>query len=489
MHPPPAPADEGDATSIEVLPFAAAAPARLRERLQLVVVTGGACSTFDLEANATLVVGRGPECDVRVAHPSVSRRHAAITLHDGDGDGDGGVSLVDLGSANGTRVAGHAVAPRTRVEVRLGDAIELGAAMAVVQRIAAEAPPASARTPATGSAVIVREPSDGDRAMAELHRMVERVASGTIAVLILGETGAGKEVLAQALHRASPRRDGRLLTLHCAALPESLLESELFGHERGAFTGAVAAKAGLLESADGGTLFLDEVGELPLSTQVKLLRVLEERRVQRLGALSSRAIDVRLVAATNRDLEVEVARGAFRSDLYYRLAGITLQLPPLRTRHRGLDELIVELLQGPGAGRGITAEALALLRGYGWPGNVRELRNVLERAVLLAGEGPIDVRHLPSEKLKASPHRRTFDAEGITVPPTPPEPPTAAWPALEADGGSLRDAMDALERERIVQALEAAAGNQTKAARSLGLSRNTLLARLDRYGIARPRKP
>src|SRR6185503_6105666 len=187
----------------------------------------------------------------------------------------------------------------------------------------------------TGSPVAERD----DEGMPQLHRLVERIARGTINVLILGETGAGKEVLAERVQRLSPRARWPFLRLNCAALSETLLESELFGHERGAFTGAVTAKPGLLETAEGGTVFLDEAGELPMSIQVKLLRVIEERQVLRVGGLKPRPIDVRFIAATNRDLEVEVARGAFRQDLFFRLNGVTLVVPPLRDRVSEIEAL------------------------------------------------------------------------------------------------------------------------------------------------------
>jgi hypothetical protein len=244
-----------------------------------------------------------------------------------------------------------------------------------------------------------------DGAMQRLQRLVKRIAVGTISVLLLGETGVGKEVLAESLHNESLRSKKPFLRLNCAALTETLLESELFGHERGAFTGAVHAKPGLLETAQGGTVFLDEVGELPHSTQVKLLRVLEERKVFRVGALKPRPIDVRFISATNRDLETQVAMGAFRQDLFFRLNGIALVIPPLRERLDEIEGLAKAFIQSASAQAGrarppvLSLEALTLLRRYGWPGNIRELRNVIERAVLLCGDGPIALEHLPVEKM------------------------------------------------------------------------------------------
>jgi transcriptional regulator with PAS, ATPase and Fis domain len=360
-----------------------------------------------------------------------------------------------------------------------------------------------AKACADGRGESVEQPTDlgsmivNNAAMKQLHRLIDRVAGGTISVLLLGESGVGKEILAEQLHRRSPRRDKPFLRLNCAALTETLLESELFGHEKGAFTGAAAAKPGLLESADGGTVFLDEIGELPMPVQVKLLRVLEERKVLRVGALKPRDIDVRFVAATNRDIEAEVAAGTFRHDLYYRLAGISLIIPPLRDRGDEIEPLTELFLHTtcrnsvPVPPR-MSAEALEILTDYSWPGNIRELRNVIERAVLLSvDEGEILPEHLPLEKMRA-----TFAATPSAPAPAHDwastggsSPPANAGhtPALPEAGWWHEDA-EQRERQRIVAALEATNGNQTKAAELLGISRRTLLHRLDQYGLPRPRK-
>jgi transcriptional regulator with PAS, ATPase and Fis domain len=327
-------------------------------------------------------------------------------------------------------------------------------------------------------------------AMTDLDRIVQRVAAGSISILILGETGVGKEVLAERVHRTSPRAARPFLGLNCAALSEPLLESELFGHERGAFTGADRAKPGLLETAGGGTVFLDEVGEMPISTQAKLLRVLETREVLPVGGLKPRAIDVRFVAATNRDLEVEVAAGRFRADLYYRLNGMSLVIPPLRQR---LDEL-------PGLARLFVAqfcrhssiatepelspEAIAVLEAYPWPGNIRELRNVIERAVLLCSGAVIRPDDLPIESMR----RR---AQAATLPPPVGAVSTAAPSVVRRSAGApegMRAELADIERTRILEALEDAGGNQTRAAQALGISRRTLVNRLDELDVPRPRK-
>jgi DNA-binding NtrC family response regulator len=319
------------------------------------------------------------------------------------------------------------------------------------------------------------EPVLRSDAMRELYRLADRAAAGhsaagLITVLVLGETGSGKEVLASWIHRRSPRANGPFLCINCAALTETLLESELFGHDKGAFTGAGAAKPGLLESAEGGTVFLDEVGEMNAALQTKLLRTIESREIMRVGGRSARPIDVRFIAATNRDLEAEVANKSFRQDLYFRLNGISLTVPPLRERSEDVAPLARRFLaQASRAARRrpprLSAEALELLQGYSWPGNIRELRNVIERALVMCEGGQIGAAHLPIEKLRLRPI-----PQGATD-------PHAAQP--HGDG-------DDAERRRIAEAMTAFGGNQTRVAATLGMARGTLIARLERYGIRRP---
>ena len=307
-----------------------------------------------------------------------------------------------------------------------------------------------------------------DPAIVQLDRLVDRLAAGTINVLLLGETGVGKEVFAEKLHRRSPRASCPLVKLNCAALSEQLLESELFGYEKGAFTGANATKPGLLETAEGGTVFLDELAEMPLTLQAKLLRVLEDRAVMRVGATKPRPIDVRFVAATNKDLEVAMEDGSFRKDLYFRLSAATLMIPPLRERPAEVGALAKRFIAqfAKQLGRpapALTPAAMQVLESYDWPGNVRELRNVIERAVLLTGDEPIDPELLPIDKMRAT---------------------------LMADDASndLRSRREAYERQVVIDALEKANGNQTVAARMLGIARRTLITRIEQYGLPRPRK-
>jgi transcriptional regulator with GAF, ATPase, and Fis domain len=296
-----------------------------------------------------------------------------------------------------------------------------------------------------------------------------KVAPTETNVLLTGESGTGKEVIARAVHRASARASGPFVALNCAALPEQLLESELFGYEKGAFTGAYASRAGRLEHAAGGTLFLDEAGETSPLVQGKLLRVLETREFQRLGGAKVLKADVRLVAATNRDLHAAIARGDFREDLFYRLSVFEIHLPPLRERPEDIlllsERFLEELSRNVGRpAPGVSREARELLLSHSWPGNVRELRNALERAVILSEGGLIQVEHLPISVARST-AARVASATAVELPAT----------GLD---------LDALEKSLVIQALERAKNNRSRAARLLGLSRAQLYTRLERYALA-----
>jgi transcriptional regulator with GAF, ATPase, and Fis domain len=291
-----------------------------------------------------------------------------------------------------------------------------------------------------------------------------KVAPTDTTVLLSGESGTGKEVVARFIHRRSARRDGPFVALNCAALPEQLLESELFGHEKGAFTGAVSARPGKIEQATGGVLFLDEVGEMSPAVQAKFLRVLQEREYQRLGGAKTLKAEARVLAATNRDLKAAIAKGAFREDLYYRLAVFDIALPPLRERPDDIPLLVDAFLEeiGRAMGRpalGIADEALEKLRSYRWPGNVRELRNALERAVILCEGGTVTSDHLPLD----------IASTAASAPPD--------------TGAAAAVTLDAAEREMIVRALARARNNKSEAARLLGLSRGALYSRLEKHGL------
>jgi DNA-binding NtrC family response regulator len=347
---------------------------------------------------------------------------------------------------------------------------------------------ARARARAHGNVGELADASDivvVDERMTALHELVARVAAADISVLLQGETGVGKEIIAERIHLQSARATKPFLKLNCAALTETLLESELFGHERGAFTGATQSKPGLLEVAEGGVIFLDEVGELHASTQAKLLRVLDERKLMRVGGLTPRTIDVRIVSATNRDLEAEVQRGVFRLDLLYRLNAMSIIIPPLRERPGEIEPLARRFLNGIAGklDRGVprlTDGALALLRSYSWPGNVRELRNVIERAMVLATGDEIDVADLPEEKM-----RTTFAAFAMTAAGMN---PGSSGPMPRIRTGVADHDLAADERQRVLDALEACAGNQTHAAKLLGISRRTLINKIEKFSVPRPRK-
>ena len=312
---------------------------------------------------------------------------------------------------------------------------------------------------------VEHRPIGRSRAFSEVVALAELVAPSDSTVLVTGESGTGKEVLARYIHGLSTRADGPFVSINCGALPESLLESELFGHIRGSFTGAVRDKEGLLVAARGGTFFLDEVGEMPPALQVKLLRALQEREVVPVGATEPIPIDVRIIAATNRDLEHEMRRGSFRSDLYYRLNVIALHLPPLRERPDDvplLAEHFLKRLSQREGGRKLTVadDAMAALRCYDWPGNVRELENALERAAVLSKDNVIGTDDLSDRITEPPPMRVVSD--------TPHANPT----------------LEIVERAYILYVLQAEGGNKARAAEVLGIDPSTLYRKLNRYGLA-----
>jgi DNA-binding NtrC family response regulator len=311
-------------------------------------------------------------------------------------------------------------------------------------------------------------------AMRQLRSSIAQVADASAAVLISGETGSGKELVARAIHAAGPRAEHPFVAINCAALPETLLDSELFGHVAGAFPGATVDRRGLFVEAENGTVFLDEVGDLPLDVQVKLLRVLQEREFERVGGSETIKVDVRVVSATHRDLEKQIADGTFREDLYYRLNVFPIVLPPLRDRTSDIGVLAEHFVQkyAPGAGkavRGLDAGAVAALSGYSWPGNVRELENVIERALILTRGSEITAADLE------------FTRRPNAVAPAA---PAAAPPARATDGARpLGERLQEQERTAIVAAIDAAQGNIAHAARALGINRSTLYYRMRKHGL------
>ena len=537
--------------------------------LVLKIIGEGILHSYPVPEAGVLTVGRSSGCNAQVDHVSVSRQHLTLTRKGSK------LFVEDQGSRNGTRVRQRPLAAHTPVEVAVGELIEVGSLLVVVQpgaaadagerrrefaaeldrrcagtvpfalavvrvsaslpngtvedlvvsalgdgdRAACSAPgtceilldgdpaSASARTRTVAARLLEHGmiasvgvavfPADGrshaalgataqralgpassptappaesptESAMERLLRIVERIAPSDISILITGETGVGKEVMTEKIAQRSRRATQPLLRLNCGAFSETLLESELFGHEKGAFTGATQAKPGLLETADGGTVFLDEIGDLPMSLQVKLLRVLEDGVVRRVGSLKGRTIDVRFVAATHRDLEVECQAGRFRRDLYFRINGITLHIPPLRERRAEIVALAEGFIAEVARKNAITpvprldADVLSWLHAYEWPGNIRELRNTIERATLLAStssDAVIRTEHL------------AIDANAASSAPQPP-------PTTSGDDA----------RQQIVDALNTFAGNQTRAAKSLGISRQTLIERIKKHDVPRPRK-
>ena len=304
--------------------------------------------------------------------------------------------------------------------------------------------------------------------MREVFHLVQQVAPTSATILVTGESGTGKEIVARAIHRLSPRRAGPFFAVNCAAMPESLMESELFGHEKGAFTGAMERREGCFELARGGTMLLDEIGDMPMNTQAKLLRVLEERRVRRLGSPRETEIDVRVVASTNTNLREAIGKGTFREDLYFRLNVFEIHLPPLRERREDIPALAAALFDDLNRKHDcrvteLAPEVLSLFASHAWPGNVRELRNVLERAVILAGSGTITPAHLP------------MGFPGRAEPAPVPEPGTST--ALEP-GMTVAEA----ERALIELTLRHTANNRTRAATILGISPKTLFNKLKEYG-------
>jgi transcriptional regulator with GAF, ATPase, and Fis domain len=381
-------------------------PPRSPDGAILSVITGkskGASVRLPGEIGRAIVVGKRGS-DLAIDDPTVSRRHFQLART------ESGLEITDLESTNGTWVSGvrvrsAIVEPGTMVragEVELLVAVEL--------------------------ANVVIPPSDEERfgiavgksvAMRRIFGVLERIAPTQASVLLLGETGTGKDALARSIHARSKRESGPFEVVDCGAVAASLIESELFGHERGAFTGAVSARAGAFEQAAGGTLFLDEIGELAIELQPKLLRVLEAREFRRVGGNKTLTSDVRIVAATTRDLQREVARGAFREDLYFRLSVVPIQVPPLRARLDDVPLLVTRLLASLGVDLHVGKEVLAALRGYDWPGNVRELRNVIERAAhfsLASGSSSLSLVEFPPPKVAVAEEElvRADFSEGAT---------------------------------------------------------------------------
>jgi two-component system response regulator GlrR len=423
----------------------------LRERRYQAEVIDGPDRGTALVLQGTVRVGTHAEAQLRLTDPTASRYHLELDAR------DCGVLVRDLKSTNGTYLAG------ARVEQVLLERSSLLKVGQTTLRITL----AESDLGAPREAPSFQEAVGQSAAMRRLFGLLTAVARSDATVVLLGETGTGKEVLARSIHRESTRRAKAFMVVDCSALPAGLAESELFGHLRGAFTGAVDHRLGAFLEADGGTLFLDEIGELPLDLQPKLLRVLETGMVKRVGENNPRRADVRIVAATHRDLEAEVAAGRFRADLFYRLSVVLARVPPLRDRMEDLPLLVRHLSAGMAPDFEWPAHVLEAWARHSWPGNVRELRNAVQRAIVLRAAGHAFEALEPLQ----APAAASF---------APSAPPPA--PAAREDPGDG-------ERRRIAEALARCAGNQTAAAKLLGISRRTLVTRLSTLGLPRPRKP
>ncbi len=425
-----------------------------RIRCQLIVIDGPDRGRACRLGESEVVVGTDTTADLVLSDDRVSGRHVAVRV-------DGSRFVIrDLGSKNGTWFEGSRV---SEVTVPAGSTLLVGRSALRVEPEAQplEVPPSQARR----FGELVGE----SLAMREVFAVLERVAATDATVLVEGETGTGKELVARALHDASPRRRGPFVAVDCGALPESLLESELFGHVRGAFTGAAQPRAGMLVRADGGTLFLDELGRISSTVQARLLRVLEERVVRPLGGDSERTIDVRVIAASRDDLDAEVAAGRFRADLMYRLAVVRVALPPLRTRREDIPLLVRELLRRRGfadEAAGFTpAPGMDRLLAHSWPGNVRELRNVIDRALALA-PGAQRFADLPI-RVEGGP----LAGDGLAV--------RSDLPYAEAKAVMLHE----LERRYLADVLAREGGNLSAASRTSGIDRKHLRALARKHGL------
>ena len=444
---------------------------------KLVVLAGPRCGeTFVVDASAT-TIGRDASSQLSIPDHLMSRRHCALEL------ASGSVTLRDLGSSNGTYV--NSIPVRERVlkhgdRIRAGDTVLLflllqpepdrepsaaadGEAAVLddlTQLINREVPSGGGARPSDSQGAIVAEVLSGRVAlqahdmvgdsapMRAVYERIRKVAPSDATVLICGETGTGKELAARAIHQNSPRARRPFVAVNCAVLTEPLLESELFGHERGAFTGAIASKKGKFEVADGGTIFLDEIGELAPALQAKFLRVLQLHEFERVGGTRPMKTDVRVIAATNQDLQAAVAAGRFRQDLWYRLNVVSVTMPPLRARRPDITMLAEYFAAKYARGRSVqfSSDAIEALRAYDWPGNVRELENAIERAVVLGGADRIVLDDLPEAVLGAG---------------TPPAEGTAA---------AYHRTVLETKRRLILEAIERAGGNYTAAARLLGIN-------------------
>jgi transcriptional regulator with PAS, ATPase and Fis domain len=388
-----------------------------------------------------VTIGSDASADIVLDDETVSGLHVEIEPT------DAGLVIRDLSSRNGTFVDGTRI-----VEAVLGSGATIGVGQTRIRFDGVDTNEVRREVMRFGSAV------GASPSMQDVYGMLDRLAPAEVSIMLIGETGTGKDVFARAIHRRGPRAEGPLVVFDCGAVASNLIESELFGHERGAFTGAVADRPGAFERADGGTLFLDEIGELPLDLQPRLLRALEQREVRRVGGNEFIGVNVRVVAATNRELEDEVEAGRFRRDLFFRLNAAVIRIPPLRDRLDDLPSLAGTILADMGMHVQIEPATLGVLQSYEWPGNVRELKNVLASAAAFVDGPRLEPRHL------------------IFFRPTKRAPTIERLPL----GGRT---LETLERAAIKQTLEKEGGNKTRAAKSLGIASSTLYEKIKKYKL------
>lgn len=437
----------GLANSLEKTKRSGDRPQSVSSRLSLLLYHEGAPRVLQLVRGVPLVVGRKPPSDVVIEDPELSRQHARFVWE------GAGVRIQDLGSTNGTFSGGERISDAL---LSVGDEVLLGSVTACVHA------PTAALSMAPPPEVVISSP-----AMKELHEEAMRVAGADIGVLLTGETGVGKDVLARLIHKSSTRAEQPMLAINCGAVTSSLIQSQLFGHERGAFTGAERRVAGIFEQADGGTVFLDEVGELPMEAQVSLLRVLETGTFTRVGSQQELRVDVRVLSATSRDLPRMCESGSFRTDLLYRLNTVHFTIPPLRMRREEIPVLAMHFLtlaqkKHRTSITGFHADAMHALRRAAWPGNIRELRNVVERAAIMTRGTQIELSDIAGSLRD--------------------EPASSKAPLIDSDL-KLKDQVRRYEAELILEALRDANWNQTEAARRLEIPIRTLAHKIQKFDL------
>jgi DNA-binding NtrC family response regulator len=467
--------ESGSAADANTVSSAPPAPKLAAPRCYFLLILNETSSVYLLPDSGELLAGRAEDAELRVDDPSASRLHARFVLD------KGAVRVRDLGSRNRTWVNGAAIPKDGERSLHSGDVVTIGSMTLILhgaageRRAATEATAVSPVRVSLGGGVTVL----ADPAMVRLYELLRRLAKSSLPVLVTGETGTGKENAAQAVHHFSARKDAPLVAINCAAIPENLFESELLGHVRGAFSGALADKVGRFEAASGGTVFLDEVAELPLATQAKLLRVLETGMISPVSSVRDRKVDCRVVAATNRDLQAEMRAGRFREDLYFRLAAATVTLPPLRERPGEVLLLAGHFLREACRKLGQKALELAeptqkLLLAHPFPGNVRELKNIMEYCAATVTEDHVQPWRLPP---------RLQSSSAASAPSENSAPAPGDAPASCASFRSIADEVQELERRRMREALQRTQGNQRQAAELIGMPLRTFVTKLKQYGL------